>query len=476
MTRILYWNINNFSMNKINNLTSLAAFNQSLNRKSHIVNSVMGANVPDIFVVVEVYSRTQEVSTEGTVIDPTKSMGKGVLFLLDEIRAVFGNKWCVVPPLNLGSEGFQEGVAVYFDSTKVQFTGPNFWVSDNEGIVRSQPPHANTVGGLVSYGAIWKNCLPYANNPLQELKNERTTRFTYNGNNYDVPEYQLAGQCEYYTGGVYPQVPTPRLWPFPNRIFFPYMYNRGPFYTKFADLTTPANNRRTLKLFAVHTSPATAADAVARLAQVYEIMNINAGEVSVVLGDFNVDTFTGLARYAPLEANYTMALNPRDGGGAPNPARRPYCLTHLLPTDKAYPYNNNGVQADPQHNVYPRYGYMGNMGGVNFQTPVHTGSIDNVFTWYGGGAAVGPAQNISVVNTVVGKPYNAVPGPQGVTAELTGGLAYNSSLANPLTMPTANPATHGGVDPNGNIGTFQGWNNFGVIHSVSDHLALIIDV
>jgi hypothetical protein len=156
-------------------------------------------------------------------------------------------------------------------------------------------------------------------------------------------------------------------------------------------------------------------------------------------------------------------------------SRRPYCLTHLLPNDLATGDGllGFGVAASPIHDVYPRFGYMGTMGGRNFQTPSDAAAIDNILTWYGG--ALGPAANATIVNTVVGKPYGAEPLlPPSVTAELTGGLSVNSTLSDPIPLP-------GGRDSTarlalGRTARFRQSNNFDLIRSTSDHLALAIEV
>lgn len=476
MIRILYWNINNFSRWKILDDRSDQQLDDSADRENHIVNQVMGANVPDIFVVVEVYSRVREVGAEGTVLNDDGNAGFGVLLLLDAIRQAHGNQWCLVPPLNLGGGGQREGVAVFYNSTKLQFSGPYGWWMRPNAFGQSQPITAATVGGLTTYPANWLDGLPNPTNPIGTLQMNRTTNVTVNGIVHAIPEYQFAGQWQYFNGN--PTVPSPLGPPYPNnRIWFPYIDNRGPFLTRFTDLT-PGGNNRTINLFAIHTSPATSVPAVNNLALVQEIQNVNAGEAAVIVGDFNVDTFNMNVNgaYTALEnLGYEMAIDSRFNN-AVTVARRPYCLTHFLPTALATPFNNTGVATDPQHNIYPRYGYMGSMGGMNFQVPTNSGAIDNVFTRYGGGVAGGPAQNITIANTVMGKPYNVVPAPPGVTAELVGGLPYAATLANPIPPPTAAPPAPGGINPPLDTINFPAWGNFGKVHSTSDHLALIIDV
>jgi hypothetical protein len=160
-----------------------------------------------------------------------------------------------------------------------------------------------------------------------------------------------------------------------------------------------------------------------------------------------------------------MVLDPRVGTVV-TPARKPYCMTHVLPPDLATPFNNVGVATDPQHNVYPRHGYMGSTD-IFPRAANDSGAIDNAFVHYAGGMPI-PARNTTIVNTITGKPYNAAPAPVGVGPELTGGHAYATSLANPVPPAGVNPP----VDPLG----FPNWGNFGKVRSTSDHLALMIDV
>ena len=457
MTRILYWNIENFSHNKIFDESTDRDYDKSQERSAHIVNTVMGANLPDIFVIVEIYGRTRDVSNEGVVVNSDGNVGFTVLLLLEEIRSRHGRRWCLVPPINLGAFGFREATAVFYNSANLQFAGPYIWCNRRQqiGANQSQPLNGGNFAAITNYSNNWLEGLPHPNNPIPELRLNRT----FNVGGYVTPEYQFAGQWEYYN-------PAPPY----NRLFFPSDYNRSPFLTQFVDLTPGAGNR-IIKIFSIHTSPSTAGQAVEQLANVREIQNVLPGEVSVVVGDFNVDSFSDFERYNGIgRLGYTMHLSPLSPvDGLNYDDRKRYCLTHLLPVPQACPFNTIGVVPDPQHNFYPRFGYMGSYINPHLSD---TGCIDNVFTRYGGGVAVAPpASNISIINTVVGKPYNVMPAPAGVTAELTGGYAYPSTLAPADRIPLP-----GGINPALGVGNFRNWNNFELIHSTSDHLALIIDV
>jgi hypothetical protein len=501
MTRILYWNINNFSLPKIWVAGPPALAAEATNRLNYILDIMTGPGggpPPDIIIIVEVHGRIREVGLEGTVLRSSKPAGQGLLDLLDDIRhnATLGPHWCLVPPLNLGELGQREAVAVFYNSTTLQFTGPNVfcdaWPGTPGTIVgQAQPVNAATFAHRINYPFAWRGALPYLAHPphpVPALRFNRTHAFPGFG---VINECQLAGQWEYYDTTFLPRpIPSPSPPPYPpNRIKFPNEGCRGPFWTQFVEVAAPP---RILNLFTVHTSPSSASGAVLQMERVAEMTAVGANEVNVVLGDFNVDSFgAGQGAYDWLAVTpghiYTMELDPRVAPVGPlaafDPDRKPYCMTHILPTPDAEPFNNSGGVTDPQHNVYPRYGYMGNA------WPVigNSGAIDNIFTAYGGG---GPATNITVINTLTGTPYNLYPPyPAGVTAELTGGLPYASSLGRgllhlPPNMLIATPPANaggGGIDPLSagaavHATNFKNLNNFGLVRSVSDHLPLMIDI
>ena len=484
MTRILYWNIENFSKAKIvapANATWMEAA-EAASRLSYMVQNVMrgpvGGPIPDIIVVVEVFIRGVDVGIEGVVMRSQSDAGQGVLLLLAQMRAdatmgnAAGSNWCVVPPVILGELGMREGVAVFYNATTLQFTGPNLLYNIGGGVGQSQPVNAATYAARGNYSAGWQAGLPVAL--------ARTTHFPGVAN--PIPEHQLAGEWQYYTVPPARPVPSPAIGIPANRIQFPHQGCRGPFLTRFLEVNAP---NRTLNLFSVHTSPVTSRQAVTSMGNVQEMAAVPAAnDVNIILGDFNVDTFKAQrVAYNWMLPLYTCELDARaHHAGAVIPARKPYCMTHLLPVADATPFNNIGigVATDPQHNVYPRYGYMGSA----WPYINNTGAIDNIFTAYGA-AAGGPATNITVINTLTGTPYNFLAAaPPGVTAELTGGLQYAATIPlafNPLiTVPPAAAGT-GGIHSlamtaymHRNI--FQLWNNFGKVHSTSDHLPLMIDI
>ena len=445
MTRILYWNISNFTQSKILIEDPPVEYQQSRDRLDHIVSQVMMPNAPDVFLLVEAYARVRDVGDQGAVLMEESRVAFGLLLLLEEIRHRLGPTWCLLPPVHIGNLGYRETVGVYYNAQTLQFAGPWIYAQPPGEAGRALPPTPANLANLRNYAREWRNELPNPNNEIPALQLNRTWS---PGGGVNINEWQSAGQWEYYTA-------------LGARMNFPYPDNRSPFHVDFREVAGP---QHTIRLFVVHTSPETAARATTQIGLIPEINQFTPNAVSVVIGDFNVDSFdmNENGAYANLDHNYDMALDPR-AGHVFTPVRKPYCLTHLLPIDLATPFNNVGVATDPQHNVYPRHGYMGSTD-IHPRRANDSGAIDNAFVAYVAGTVVLP-RNTTIVNTVVGKPYVAAP---GVGPELTGGIGYGTSLANPVPPGGINPP----VDPIG----FANWNNFGKVRSTSDHLALSVDV
>jgi hypothetical protein len=472
MTRILYWNIQNFTMNTIDDSSRTAA-----EKLDYILEVFNFDSPPDIFVVVEVFARTGEAATvEGTVLQPYLPSAKACLALLNSIRNIDGcENWCLVPPLALGGMGFTEGVAVFYNPHNLQFTGPRLYYKlhhdPNDRTGQAQPVHQNTYNRIVDYPLSWKNCLPNPQNPIAGLQLDREWPFTIGVNQkVQLKEWNLAGEWQYWLRNR----PIPSFDTFlnANRIQFPSSGTRAPFWTQFFDLESAHTiTPRVLNLFTVHTSPGTADQAIEKMAGASEMTMVNDDAVNIILGDFNVDSFSDSASAYNWMINgiYTMHWDPRVGhAGNVEPARMPYCMTHYLPVRNATPFRA-GPMPDARNNVYPRFGYMGSA----WPKVDLSGAIDNVFTAYGQDAGGPPAQNhMTIINNVVGTPYNRIPAPAHVTAELTSGVHIASSMINEIPL---NPPL-GGILPPVDTIAFTHWRNFGKIRGTSDHLPLLIDV
>jgi hypothetical protein len=473
MTRILYWNVQKFSANKIKGKT-VADMAPAVKRLQHIKNVIVSnpPRPPDMVVIVEgTADEPSQVREFGAVLPPATKPAEGMLQLLTEIRQWLGESWCLVPPVPTGELGKCETVAVYYNSASLIFTGPYVYATDKSSrryqVNKAMPATPDNVENLATYDPAWGQYLPKARN-----------RSWATPGGAQVNEWQGAGQWDY------------------GNLRFPSENNRRPFYTRMKEV----NGNRTIKVVAVHTTPDVASAGTRNLYRIPDVATVGDNEVAVVVGDFNVDSFRGDPKFGrvtdlddidnPYERlvntsddglGYRMLLNPCPPGTFhQHPNRKPYCLTLILrnkikagkPGEKviATPYNANGVPPDAQHNVYPRFGYMGS---YSEQTGGLTdlGAYDNVFVKYGPNLQPAPVQhNTTIVNAVVGKPYNQLaPPPVGVTSDLTSGLTQPSDLQQPIPQP-------GGINPGGNVNGFNDYENYGVIRSVSDHLAILFDV
>jgi hypothetical protein len=472
MIRILYWNIQKFSANKVNGKTwaDTIPANDRLNHiKQIIAPGSPPQRPPNMIIIVEVtVDQPLEVREFGAVLTPGSSPAEGVLTLLNHIRLHLGSTWCLVPPVPTGLGGKCEAVAVFYDSASLIFTGPYVYATDKTTWVKvdkAVPPDATNLGNLAEYTPPWGDYLP----------KHLDRHWTAPDGTTEVNERQGAGQWEY------------------GNLRFPGSADRGPFYTRMKEV----NGGRTIKVFSIHTSPDLASDAVRKLHNIPEVATVRNGEVAVIVGDFNVDTFRGDPRFPnvtlddrgnPYEAlvtrtagglGYRMLLDPcRPGTFQQLANRKSYCFTHLLPNkirpgqpneqNIATPYNAVGLAApDPQHNDYPRFGYMGSYStqSGNFDD---IGALDNALVKWGPGLNP-PDTRTTIVNPVVGQPYDRLNPPHdGVTRNLMVGYPQPSSLQTGIPLP-------GGINPN-TATSFNDFNNYGLIRSVSDHLAIVFDV
>lgn len=459
MAKILYWNIQQFGINKINSsnlkrqtMSSIPQYMASANRRVLIMDTI-AAHLPDIIVVVET---STGAGAEGTLI--TAGGRAGALDLLVRIRGAHGPNWMLVPPLILGQDGVNEGISVYYNSAVLHFTGPFGW----QGGGNPSDSIANIgAANLVEYPDPWYIGAGNANNVLPAGNTPGTAGII----NPLLPMSRLAGQWLFHNNALVP-----------NRLQFPGVGNRPPFLTTFWD----AANNRNIKLLSFHASPhpMPAANGTDSLRNIQEMTtNLGAQDVGVIVGDFNVDLFSAFYRGIA----YTNLTNPIAGGGAGytrqiNPTAnvfpdKSYVCTHIKTSNQAKPWTTNG---------YPGYGYIGS----NNNFPGYD-SIDNILTRYGA-AAGGPAVNMTIINRISGSPYNIVPTPVGAPAghyayptgmqPIVGGALAGLPAALPL--PPNGPGGNGGCRP-GTVGAlkrFKGWDNYGKIRSTSDHLPLIIDV
>lgn len=366
----------------------------------------------------------------------------------------------LVPPLRTGPN---EGVAVFYNSNRLVFTGPWLWPGGDRG--QAVDPHATrkrTHEGLPPanvYPEDYDGCLPPERKvPEGALQNEG----------------QLERVCAASVSYCYANAPGDYLQGQPMQ----FAWQRSPYMVTFAEIdsSAPSEVLRNLTLFAVHAPASTwfARNYLRKLAYVSEIVEHQGNsEVRVLAGDFNVNQLDGAGNrddaYAPLiqQAGYVDAIHV--------PAQTPtehlgYYATHIRRTDSAVYWRS----AAPENtNHYPGYGYIGSSWIENFN------SIDNCFVRYSGsprsypegyGPGNPPPHNTTVLNGVVGSPYTRHPAPPNAPVG-----HYNLPIA-------MNPGRFGlppePADPFeiGLCSSFRGWANYGRIRSTSDHMALVIDV
>jgi hypothetical protein len=435
-TRILFWNVRDFSINKINNpslkrqqhstITRTAASQDRLNQITTLINNVN----PDIFVLVEVETVR---NTPGTLV-----RGGGVTAAIQLLTAIRNTTnqpdWMLIPPIITGPK---EGVAVYYRSTNRYFTGPNTWSGGANGF--SQTPGTAPAN---NYPANLMNGLPNRTIPNASPNNPLTA------------ERRVAAKIDYaYSefAGIDRES---------DEVIFGKW--RAPYMTTFAEFNGGFLQRK-ISLFSVH-SPASYKSSGFYLQDLIYCEEIvsdpAANEVKVIAGDFNVNSMRTTDNYIPnpnyqnlIDVGYSLTIAPTHN--VPNPINGyvGYFATHIKPAKHAtYGSTFGAIQ------YYPGYGYMGADQG-NFV------AIDNIFVRYG---APAPVPVTTILNTIVGAPFLNPPPhtPAGV-------FPFQSFMGNffGAAPPMQAPAYNAGVQTN-----FRGWNRYGRIYSVSDHFALLVDI
>jgi len=440
-TSILFWNVRDFSINKINNpslkrqLHSTISRNAaSLDRLNQMLTLINNAN-PDIFILVE--NETTR-NARGTLV---RGGGQtAATQLLTEIRnRTQRADWMLVPPIITGPK---EGVAVYYRSTNRFFTGPNTWsggangVSQAPGLMTNNYP-ANLMNGL-------PNRLIPGTSPI----------------NPGVSERRVAARIN-YTFAAHVGVPLAGT-------VIDFDKWRAPYATTFAEYTGGGAFQRQLTIFSVH-SPASYQSAqtyLQNLANVNEIVSPPAAnEVKIIAGDFNVNVYQTTNGYVPSPAyfnliaqNYDLTLATTNNVPNPLDGYPGYFATHIKPARHArYGSTFGNIQ------YYPGYGYIGSDQGTFI-------AIDNIFVQYG---APTPTPVTTILNTIVGAPFDIYDPPNQYTPE--GDYPFHHFMNDFFGVggdpPQQAPAYNVGVQTN-----FKGWSRYGRIYSVSDHFALLVEV
>ena len=467
MTRLMYWNINAFGHGALFGQRpgdpdpewDAPADQNAIDRRTLLLDLVEALE-PDIISIVEVQPGAGAPAQGTPIADNT------AFELLQLLRNVAG-EFQLVPPLVSGTGGRAEAVAVYYKGDELDFLGP--WGFG--GAAADTVANLGGVAGLAHYnpadwGAGGNAALP-----------NRTIAAGWP--NAGCPEDHLAGQ-----------------WSF-GATEFAVAGNRRPWLTSFGHAAGPAGPR-VINLFSFHAPPdqlppapvpgaavaapplAAAVAGTAAVAGLPEVAGvIGANEVRCIVGDFNISTFDAASDPNSYQlfrnAGYAQGLYPL---APPNPVPYEwpeigYYATHVRSKADANPWIDVGIDEDRRG--YPGFGYVSSVGGFGWYD-----SIDNVFTRYGA-AAGGPATDMTIVNPVIGSPYNV--GPAGPPNVLLGTVQVPSMMADPGVFQY--DAAHGwaGISEYGNDDiadeareTFVEWPNYHKIRSLSDHLPLFIDI
>lgn len=449
MTRILYWNIENFSGSKIDNPSDIP--NSEL--RLDLIGDVIRQSNADIVVIGEVSTGDRQ---RGTLISDTGGK-RAVIALLEYLEISVAGDWRMVPPLVVGSYPYCEGVAVYYKEKAAGgglriFTGPNIWSGGALG-ASFEPPAG--VGGGAHYPAPYADALA-GSGPRKVPAGSL--------HNVGRKEDELAAAPLDINMGV----------------------EREPYWCTFCETTAGGVTKRNLTLFAIHSPPTAyyAKQFIDYLCNAPTVTNaVGLAETRIVLGDFNLNLLKpdgdNSQCYQKLVGSGYRAL--LDAPAAVPAAVGPhlssyqgYYTTHILPgfrgrtnIEVAKFYSLNGTPR-----LYPGFSYYGSIGPSGVVNP-NLQSIDNILV------KPAPAAGVvaTVANNVVGVPYadpflmNVPAGPCNIAHHLQAvpaGSNYPWSAAPengtaPLLTAGANRCLLKNL-------------NYGHIRDTSDHFAVIADV
>jgi len=461
MATILYWNINNFTNERINlgkrkirpgdpdyedGAPGPEHLRMLLNTMSGTIDPATNLPVQlDFFVIVEIYSRSG-IPMAGDLIDSTGRTG--CINLLQELNGNINGNWSLVPPVVTGTDHQREAIAIYYRSDRWYFLGPATWPNAYPADLR---------GGLPN------RTIPAANPP--------NPAYPYRAGQ---PENRGAGQWQFRVGAA----------PGTALVNFPYVANRTPWLTAFGDV---ANVNNLVRIMAMHTKPNDpgrtqyADRATARLADVYDMTArppdaVN--QIDVIVGDFNVDNL--------VAANF-QALGPfgRLLGQGVNPVNPPYRALVQPPAGLNVNYNSyyhtigrtptKAIIAESEENFWL---VTGEYPGQKYSSV----SVDNALVRYRGGAAPPPPppptnpndpNRMTILARARVQPYDT-PFPAPGVIPMLGHYRSASYMEDTI------DAIYGFMNdpyfeenPNG---IFQETNNYRQVFHLSDHFALLFDV
>lgn len=470
MTRILFWNIESFSINKIFSASMVRrrghgglTDNQAAIQRRAVINAVLAAAQPDIIVIIEVSSGDAWPNELATPTGGINSLAM-MQFRLNAPPAVPGG-WNAVPPLYVGSGGRAETVGILYrrsnnaGTVSRYFTGPNIWTGGLGGM--SVPVGAGVPA-------------PYTVPPIPVGNVNVDGMLVPPGLGAVRP---IPGGAQ-YNGGTNENLVAARV-DFDDTMGAAINFNglRQPFMATFTEATAPPGNvvQRDITIFGIHSPPTAPASTnyITTLSTMQDVVGpLGANETRVLGGDFNVNLLnvngTASAVYNPLIAGpgvYTLLVDPTAAGIPANLDQyRGYFSTHIRGKDKTS--GSQFLWSDPGgagNSYYPGYGYVGS----NF-APGPFYSIDNILVWPHQGAPYN--YQTTIMNTVTGTPMNAVAMPADAPPPGTVVMAHQFT-APPMGWPGApTAANYPGI---GGAGNLTSWANYGRVRNTSDHFGIL---
>jgi hypothetical protein len=490
MSRVLFWNLQTFGINKIND--PVARIKRGRNgralksniggntpqvaswQRRTLVESILAAANADIVVLVEVASGDSSPNDLATF---TGGM-EGAEYLLGRLRTANpAAGWRLVPPLRVGlRDGSKpETVAVFFKGlmgggAQRYFTGPNRWSGGPNGLSRPAPALGNAYGAvpLDLNGMLVPPAAappPPAVSRVVPAGGGGAAGAQYNGGQ---PENTLAARVTFDLLNA----PGYRV---------DYGVFRPPYMVTFSETNAANVVVRNLTLFGIH-SPATAGDPniyITYLTQTADVVApLGPNETRVLGGDFNLNLMdvNGAPSnvYAPL-APYVPLL--QSAGAPPAPLLSTYkgfFATHILPAPAPNEGNLFLWSAPPNNSPYPGYGYYGSDFFPNFY------SIDNILVWPyipppPPPPPVVPGHNyqMSIINPIAGSPFNLIVGPpntQPGSVVLTNQMRRIVAAIPPVApWPQVPNAAQLALAYRKNM---LAWDNYGYQRNTSDHFAI----
>jgi hypothetical protein len=295
---VLIWNIQNFTLTRVNNALNPAGAAANLGYITRTVNDTQ----PDLFVVIEPLCNPR---TRGML-----ATGDGVLALETVLAALRPpgdpRDWRLVPPLVVNELAFEAGerrrgrsetVGIFWRNQTLDFTGPWVW-----------PAAAPATGPPVAPGAgvVPANYPAGIDNVLVPAGTQAAPAYTWHDNDFNVS------------------------------FEFPETDDRRPLAATFRERV----GGRTITVLPFHPSPRIANIGLSRLASLVLQEYAPAGNaLTLAAGDMNVDLRNLSAMHADVVNNHFAGyqrLNPGGGVGNPtmlrrasSPSRTPAALAEL---------------------------------------------------------------------------------------------------------------------------------------------------